>query len=60
MSILIFEQTASKTSIDSVLFNSQGLIVKENHTKFANAYKDARNHILSGKALQHLNKIQNG
>ena len=37
-----------------------GLIVKENHTKFANAYKDARNHILSGKALQHLNKIQNG
>tara|TARA_B100001996_G_scaffold315647_1_gene258527 strand:- start:344 stop:1336 length:993 start_codon:yes stop_codon:yes gene_type:complete len=37
-----------------------GLIVKENHTKFASAYKDARNHILSGKALQHLNKIQNG
>ena len=37
-----------------------GLIVKENHTLFAEAYKDARNHILSGKAIQHLNKIQNG
>ena len=37
-----------------------GLIVKENHTLFADAYKDARNHILSGKAIQHLNKIQNG
>ena len=29
MSNLIFEQIASETSIDSVLLNSQGLIVKE-------------------------------
>ena len=30
VSNLIFEQTASETSIDSVLFSSQDLVVKEN------------------------------
>ena len=37
-----------------------GLIINENHEKFADAYKNAREHILSNKVIQHLEKIQNG
>ena len=36
-----------------------GLIVNENHQKFHDAYTSAREHILSGKASNHLKKIQN-
>ena len=35
-----------------------GLIVAEKHSKFITAYEDAREHILTGKAFKHLNKIR--
>ena len=37
-----------------------GLIVSENHTKFIDAYQNAKEHILSGKTYEHLKNIQNG
>ena len=37
-----------------------GLIVAENHTKFIDAYQNAKEHILSGKTYEHLKTIQNG
>jgi anthranilate phosphoribosyltransferase len=37
-----------------------GLIVYEKHSNFLNAYKNAREHILSGKTFGHLKIIQNG
>ena len=37
-----------------------GLIVNETHQNFADAYNAAREHILSNKAIKHLEKIQNG
>ena len=37
-----------------------GLVVSEKHTKFNEAYKNAREHILSGSTFKHLNNIQNG
>ena len=37
-----------------------GLIVNETHQKFADAYNNAREHILSNKVINHLEKIQNG
>ncbi len=37
-----------------------GLIVNETHQSFANAYKNARDHILSGQSLNYLKTIQNG
>ncbi|MBD1139900.1 anthranilate phosphoribosyltransferase [Pelagibacterales bacterium SAG-MED38] len=36
-----------------------GLIVNENHEDFTEAYKNAREHILSNKVIKHLEKIQN-
>ena len=36
-----------------------GLIVNETHKNFADAYNDARVHILSNKVIKHLEKIQN-
>ena len=36
-----------------------GLIVSEKYSTFNNAYEDARKHILTGKAFEHLKKIQN-
>ena len=36
-----------------------GLIVAEKYFTFNNAYEDARKHILTGKAFEHLKKIQN-
>ena len=37
-----------------------GLIVSEKNPKFIDAYKNAREHILSGKTYEHLKSIQNG
>ena len=37
-----------------------GLIVNETYKNFADAYNNARKHILSNKAIKHLEKIQNG
>ncbi len=37
-----------------------GLIVNETHVKFADAYNNAREHILSNKVIKYLEKIQNG
>ena len=37
-----------------------GLIVNETHQNFADAYNNAREHILSKKVIKHLEKIQNG
>ena len=37
-----------------------GLIVSEKNSKFIDAYKNAREHILSGKTYEHLTGIQNG
>ena len=37
-----------------------GLIVNETHQNFTNAYSNAREHILSGQTIKHLEKIQNG
>ena len=36
-----------------------GLIINETHQNFADAYNNARNHILSNKVIKHLEKIQN-
>ena len=36
-----------------------GLIVNESHENFADSYINAREHILSGKTIKHLEKIQN-
>ena len=36
-----------------------GLIVNETHKEFAEAYNDARKHILSNKVINHLESIQN-
>ena len=36
-----------------------GLIVNESHDNFADAYKESRQHILSGKTITHLERIQN-
>ena len=36
-----------------------GLIVQEKFSEFIEAYNYAREHILSGKTFQHLEKIQN-
>ena len=36
-----------------------GLIVNETHEEFSEAYKNARDHILSNKVIEHLEKIQN-
>ena len=45
----------------AVCFNAAaGLIVNETHQKFADAYNNAREHILSNKVIKHLEKIQNG
>ena len=37
-----------------------GLIVSEKHSKFIDAYKRTREHIVSGKTFEHLKVIQNG
>jgi anthranilate phosphoribosyltransferase len=42
------------------LNTAAGLIVNETHQSFADAYQNAREHILSNKVIKHLKKIQNG
>ncbi len=42
------------------LNTAAGLIVNETHQNFADAYNNAREHILSTKVIKHLEKIQNG
>ena len=42
------------------LNTAAGLIVNETHQNFADAYSNAREHILSNKVIKHLEKIQNG
>jgi anthranilate phosphoribosyltransferase len=37
-----------------------GLLVSSKHTKFKDAYQNARDYILSGKTFEHLKAIQNG
>ena len=37
-----------------------GLIVNETHQSFPDAYKNARDHVLSGQTFNHLKTIQNG
>jgi len=37
-----------------------GLIISDKHSKFIDAYEDARKQILSGKTYEHLKQIQNG
>ncbi len=41
------------------LNTAAGLIVNETHEEFIEAYKNAREHILSNKVIKHLEKIQN-
>ena len=44
---------------NSILFSNVAKILEKNH-KFIDAYINAREHILSGKAYDHLKNIQNG
>ena len=37
-----------------------GLMVAERESNFEDAYEETKNHILTGKAFDHLKKIQNG
>jgi len=55
----IFKGEDNDFSKAACLNAAAGLIVSEKHTNFANAYNDAREHILSGKTFNHLNSIQN-
>ena len=41
------------------LNSAAGLIVNESHQNFEDAYNNSREHILSGKTIKHLEKIQN-
>ena len=57
--IEIFKGKDNDFSKAVCLNTAAGLIVNETHQNFADAYKNAREHILSGKTFQHLKKIQN-
>ena len=57
--INIFKGEDNDFSKAVCLNTAAGLIVNETHQNFADAYKNAREHILSGKTFQHLKKIQN-
>ena len=58
--INIFKGEDNDFSKAVCLNTAAGLIVNETHQNFANAYNDARDHILSNKVIKHLEKIQNG
>jgi len=60
MIINIFKGEDNDFSKAVCLNAAAGLIVSEKHTKFIDAYLDAREHILSGKTHEHLEIIQNG
>ena len=55
----IFEGEDNDFSKAVCLNASAGLVVNETHRDFADAYNHAREHILSGKTIKHLDKIQN-
>ena len=57
--IEIFKGQDNDFSKAACLNAAAGLIVAEKYTDFSEAYNYARKHILSGKAFQHLEKIQN-
>ena len=57
--INIFKGEENDFSKAVCLNSAAGLIVNETHKNFDDAYIDAQEHILSGKAMQHLEKIQN-
>ena len=58
--IEIFKGKDNDFSKAVCLNTAAGLIVSEKHTEFNEAYKNAREHILSGNTFKHLNNIQNG
>ena len=58
--ISIFKGEDNDFSKAVCLNAAAGLIVNETHQNFADAYNNAREHILSNKAIKHLEKIQNG
>ena len=57
--INIFKGEDNDFSKAVCLNTAAGLIVNETHQKFADAYNNAREHILSNKVFKHLEKIQN-
>ena len=57
--INIFKGEDNDFSKAVCLNTAAGLIVNETHSNFADAYNDARDHILSNKVIKHLEKIQN-
>jgi len=57
--INIFKGEDNDFSKAVCLNSAAGLIVNETHQNFADAYKNAREHILSNKVIKHLEKIQN-
>ena len=57
--IEIFKGEDNDFSIAVCLNAAAGLIVSENKSDFKDGYKETRDHILSGKAFDHLKKIQN-
>ncbi|MBD1174909.1 anthranilate phosphoribosyltransferase [Pelagibacterales bacterium SAG-MED01] len=58
--INIFKGEDNDFSKAVCLNTAAGLIINETHQNFADAYKSAREHILSNKVINHLEKIQNG
>ena len=58
--INIFKGEDNDFSKAVCLNTAAGLIVNETHQNFADAYNNAREHILSNKVIKHLEKIQNG
>ena len=60
MIINIFKGEDNDFSKAVCLNAAAGLIVSEKHTKFIDAYHNAREHVLSGKTYEHLEIIQNG
>ncbi len=58
--INIFKGEDNDFSKAVCLNTAAGLIVNESHQNFAEAYNNAREHILSNKVIKHLEKIQNG
>ena len=56
----IFKGEDNDFSIAVCLNAAAGLIVSENKNNFKEAFQETRDHILSGKTFNHLEKIQNG
>ena len=51
---------STRSAPSLILVNHFPRIVSEKYSKFIDAYKSARDHILSGKTFEHLKNIQNG